>query len=161
CADYRSISCDSNFCRMKHHRTAYWTKERVLARMKRAVREVYENDPSRLSTKGSRWNKDIAPFNARSHNQPLYPSSVTISRSCGGLQSAWKDLGFEVSTVALDHVTDSEIEGRVKNFHDAPRLPNPPRGLNRDTFVTRPAARRDPKTGRVLPQGGVIVKKMS
>lgn len=90
--------------RRKTHRPVYWTRARVLARLRRAVREVYGNDETKLSCNMAKWRKDVAPFNeGYPQNRPLYPSPESLSRACGGLQKAWKALGYDVEVTMINH----------------------------------------------------------
>ncbi len=110
---------------MKHYRTVYWTKDRVLARLRRAMREVYENDITRLSTCMAKWDRDVAPFNkGKNHNRRLYPSSGAVSRTCGGMQKAWKLLGYDVQTVRVKteykwQFTE-EIDNKLREIYSRP-----------------------------------------
>lgn len=110
---------------MRTYRPVYWTRDRVLARLRRAVREIYKNDPARLSTCMAKWDRDVAPFNkGQSHNQRLYPSSGAVSRACGGMQKAWKLLGHDVQTKLVNKdykwkFTD-EIDNKLREIYSRP-----------------------------------------
>lgn len=111
--------------RPKRYRPVFWTKERVLARLRRAVREIYENDSSRLSTCMAKWDRDIAPFIVgQSHNRRLYPSSGAVSRACGGMQKAWKLLGYDVQVTLVNkkrkHQFTEEIDNQLREIYSRP-----------------------------------------
>lgn len=110
---------------MTSGRTTYWTRTRVLARLRRAVREVYENDSTRLSTSGSKWTDDIRPFNeGYSHCRPLYPGFGTVCRVLGGMQKAWKLLGHDVQVVKYRsdyaHEFTKEIDDKLREIYSRP-----------------------------------------
>lgn len=111
--------------RARRYKPVFWTRARVLARLRRAVREVYQNDASRLTTCMNKYKDDIAPFNeGYSHNQPLYPSPHTVSRVLGGMQKAWKLLGYDVEVrmyrTAHKYNFTAEIERRLQEIYSRP-----------------------------------------
>ena len=74
-------------------RNYYWTAPVVLKRLRRAVREIYNGNISRLPSSPAQYLSDIKPFN----QTDLYPSPDTVNRLCGGLKKAWEVLGYKVS----------------------------------------------------------------
>jgi len=108
-------------------RTNYWTKERALKMLRRATREVWGNDPSRFPVNMNRYRQDTQPFNeAYPQNKPLYPSPETLSRLCGGLQKAFKALGFNIEYRQAAHRKSwkptPEIDARIREIYSRPIL---------------------------------------
>jgi hypothetical protein len=103
----------------------YWTKQRVLKMMRRAVREIFESNPDKLTTNNSTWTKLIQPFNVEHHpHRPLYPSVDAISRTCGGLRLAWKALGYNVTSrqppSRRRRIYTPEIDDRIREIYSRP-----------------------------------------
>jgi len=106
-------------------RVNYWTRELVLKRLRRALREVFDNDPSQLSTNAYQYQTRIRPFNeSYGQNRPLYPSFSAICRTVGGLQKAWKALGYDVQVKMLakagKYKFTDEIDARICEMYSHP-----------------------------------------
>lgn len=90
------------------------------------MREIYANDPKRLPTGFGEYRTDIQPFNEGfSHNRALYPSPEAVSRTCGGLQKAWKLLGYDVEVRMkkprkYEHLFTKEVSKQIEEIYSRP-----------------------------------------